>query len=164
MDASDNAAGAVLQQKAEDGHWPPLSFSSRRFQPRETRYSALRRELLAACLAIRHFRYLLEGRHFALVTDQKPLVQAILHGSSMHTLREARQLDITSLTSDVLHIKGERNAVADAMPRISVGSLSVLPDSAKVEQLARAQSAEEELQHLQRNTTSLEINKVHSSA
>ncbi|KFD53925.1 hypothetical protein M514_05192 [Trichuris suis] len=76
VDNSDNAAGAVLQQRVAS-HWPPLSFFSRRFQPSGTRYSAFRRELLAAYLPIRHFRYLLEGEHFSVVTDHKPLVQAV---------------------------------------------------------------------------------------
>ncbi|KFD62660.1 hypothetical protein M514_03771 [Trichuris suis] len=160
VDASDEADGAVLQQK-ENGHWAPLSFFSRRFRPRESKYSAFGRELLAAYWAVRHIHYLLEGRQFAIVTDHKPLVQAVHRGSGMHNSREVRQLDyITSFTSDVRHIKGNRNAVADALSRISVDSLSVQVDSAKLAQLANAQSTDEELRRLRDSSTSLHLQKV----
>ncbi|KFD64412.1 hypothetical protein M514_13470 [Trichuris suis] len=158
--ASDEAAGAVLQQK-ENGHWALLSFFSRRFRPRESKYSAFGRELLAAYWAVRHFRYLLEGRQFAIVTDHKPLAQAVQRGSGMHNSRKVRHLDyITSFTSDVRHIKGNRNAVADALSSISIDSLSVQVDSAKLAQLAKAQSTDEELRHLRDSSTSLHLQKV----
>ena len=75
-DASDMAVGAVLQQYIH-GQWHPISFFSRALQPAETRYSTFDRELLAIYLAIRHFRYFLEGRNFYVLTDHKPLVYAL---------------------------------------------------------------------------------------
>ena len=75
-DASDVAVGAVLQQYI-DGQWCPLSFFSRALKPAETRYSMYDRELLAIYLAIKHFRYFLEGRHFHILTDHKPLIYAL---------------------------------------------------------------------------------------
>uniref|UniRef100_A0A5S6Q225 RNA-directed DNA polymerase n=1 Tax=Trichuris muris TaxID=70415 RepID=A0A5S6Q225_TRIMR len=144
VDASDNAAGAVVQQKV-DGHWQPLSFFSRRFAPREHKYSAFGRELLAVYWAVRHFRHLLEGRQFAILTDHKPLVQAIQRGSGTHNPREVRQLDyITCFTSDVRHIRGDKNSVADALSRVAVNSISLILDSAP-------QMGDEELQQLKRN-------------
>uniref|UniRef100_A0A5S6QZM1 RNA-directed DNA polymerase n=1 Tax=Trichuris muris TaxID=70415 RepID=A0A5S6QZM1_TRIMR len=132
VDASDNAAGAVVQQKV-DGHWQALSFFSRRFAPREHKYSAFGRELLAVYWAVRHFRHVLEGRQFAILTDHKPLVQAIQRGSGTHNPREVRQLDyITCFTSDVRHIRGDKNSVADALSRVAVNSISVILDSAQL--------------------------------
>ena len=52
-DASDKAVGAVLQQYVQDT-----------WQLAEMRYSTFDRELLAICLAIKHFRHFLEGRQF----------------------------------------------------------------------------------------------------
>ena len=75
-DASDVAVGAVLQQYIH-GQWHPISFFSRALQPAQTRYSTFDRELLAIYLAIRHFRYFLEGRNFYVLTDHKPLVYAL---------------------------------------------------------------------------------------
>ncbi len=71
-DASDTAVGAVLQQYVGN-RWQPVSFFSRKLKPAEKRYSAFDRELLAVYLAIKHFRYFLEGRTFQVATDHKPL-------------------------------------------------------------------------------------------
>ena len=75
VDASSTHIGAVLQQK-EGRFWAPLSFS-RKLSPNESNYSIFDRELLADYLSIRHFRSLLEGRHFQVWTDHKPLCSAI---------------------------------------------------------------------------------------
>jgi hypothetical protein len=60
-DASDTHIGGVLQQ-----------LSGGRAVGAGTRYSTFDRELLAAFSAVRHFRFLLEGRQFRLLTDHKP--------------------------------------------------------------------------------------------
>ncbi|KRY50160.1 Retrovirus-related Pol polyprotein from transposon 17.6 [Trichinella britovi] len=157
VDASDHAA--ALQQRHK-GRWFPLAFFSRRFQPREMRYSAFGRELLAIYLAIRHFRHWLEGRQFTVLTDHKPIVQAVQRGTGSHNPREVRQLDyITSFTSDVRHIKGAQNTVADFLSRASVGSLSVVLDSANVKQLADAQQADPDLPVVRRYS-SLRLRRV----
>jgi hypothetical protein len=41
----------------------------------QTNYSVIDHELLTVVATIKHFRYLLEGRHFFIFTDQKPLVR-----------------------------------------------------------------------------------------
>ena len=88
-DASDTAVGAVLQQYV-DGTWHPISFFSKKMTPAETRYSTFDRELLAVYLAIRHFRHLLEGQHFHVLTDHKPLTYALNTRSDRHSPRQAR--------------------------------------------------------------------------
>uniref|UniRef100_A0A5S6QQ48 RNA-directed DNA polymerase n=1 Tax=Trichuris muris TaxID=70415 RepID=A0A5S6QQ48_TRIMR len=159
VDASDNAAGAVVQQKV-NGRWEPLAFFSKRFQPRETRYSAFGRELLALYLAVKHFRYLLEGRQFTIFTDHRPLAQALHRGSGTHNPREERQLDfVTSFTSDVRHILGKRNTVADALSRLSVNTTTFILDSAKLTQLAGSQRADLELPRL-KNSSTLQMTEV----
>lgn len=72
IDASDIAVGAVLQQYVDD-QWCPVAFFSRALKPAEVRYSTFDCELLAIYLAIKHFRYFLEGRTFHVLTDHKPL-------------------------------------------------------------------------------------------
>ena len=64
VDASDTHVGAVLQQ-FHNGGWAPLSFFSRQLDSAQSKYSAYNRELLAASLAVRHFRYMLEGQKFS---------------------------------------------------------------------------------------------------
>ncbi|GBM36932.1 hypothetical protein AVEN_172437-1 [Araneus ventricosus] len=60
VDASDNAVGAALQQQVTTG-WQPLEFYSKSLSPAQRRYSAYDRELLAAYMAIKYFRHMIEG-------------------------------------------------------------------------------------------------------
>ena len=113
-DASDMAVGAVIQQYV-NSTWHPISFS-RKMTPAETRYSTFDRELLAVHLAIKHFCHFLEGRHFHVLTDHKPLTFALNTRSDRHSPRQARQLDyISQFTSIIRHIQGSDNVVADAL-------------------------------------------------
>jgi len=95
-DASDVAVGAVLQQFI-NGQWCPLSFFSRALKPAETRYSTYDCELLAIYLAIKHFRYFLEGRHFHVLTDHKPLIYALSSRPERHSPRQVRHLNSSVL-------------------------------------------------------------------
>uniref|UniRef100_A0A5S6R5K0 Reverse transcriptase domain-containing protein n=1 Tax=Trichuris muris TaxID=70415 RepID=A0A5S6R5K0_TRIMR len=100
VDSSDQAIGAILQQRI--GHeWRPLAFFSRRLQDRQKRYSTFERELLAVCAAVKHFRHTIEGRELIVYTDHKPLVRAFENGSQGLLDREIRQLDfITSMQAN----------------------------------------------------------------
>jgi hypothetical protein len=73
VDASDSHVGGVLQQ-LENRAWWPLAFFSQKLTPTQAQYSTFDRELFAAYSAVRHFRFLLEGRKFRLITDHKSLV------------------------------------------------------------------------------------------
>ncbi len=78
MDASADHVGAVLQQRPSPAaSWQPLGFFSQKLSTAQVNYSAFDRELLACVEAIRHFRYMLEGRQFTLFTDHKPLTFAL---------------------------------------------------------------------------------------
>ena len=108
-DASDSAAGAVLEQ-VKDGVATSLAFFSKTFSPTETRYSTFGRELLAVYLAVRHFQHLLEGRQFTIYkankSDHKPLLFAFRSGSNKYSPRESRQLDyIGQFSAEVEHVK-----------------------------------------------------------
>jgi len=77
VDASDHHVGGALQLWEESRGWRPLGFFSRKLSETEKRYSTFDRELLACVAAIRHFRFMLEGRSFTLYTDHKPLTHAL---------------------------------------------------------------------------------------
>lgn len=80
------------------------------------RYSTFDRELLAAFLAIRHFRFLLEAREFQLWTDHKPLCLATSRVSPPWSARQQRHLSyITEFTSDLRDVPGAENIVAGAL-------------------------------------------------
>ena len=61
---------------------------------------------------------MLEGRAFTIYTDHKPLTTAINHSSDPWTARQCRQLAyVAKYTSDVRHIAGTSNVVADTLSR-----------------------------------------------
>ena len=116
-DASDLGIGAVLEQWV-DNAWCPLAFFSKKFRKAELQYSAFDRELLAVHLAVRHFRYFLEGRRFTIFTDHKPLVSALGKVSDPLSARQARHLSaVAEYSTDIRHVQGKLNPVADALSR-----------------------------------------------
>ncbi|BHF83106.1 hypothetical protein SprV_0802624800 [Sparganum proliferum] len=122
VDASTVAVGAVLQQHINDST-RPLALFSKKLSPAETRYSTFGRDLLAIYLAVKHFRHFLEGRDFTIFTDHKPLTFAIRSHSDKYNPREISDLDYTSqFTTDIRHIDGPKNAVADMLSRPSLSA------------------------------------------
>jgi len=117
VDASDSHVGGVLQQLVERGQ-QPLAFFSRKLSAAEVKYSTFDRELLAAYAAIRHFRFMLEGRQFVLYTDHKPLVAAMVRVTPPWSARQQRHLAyISEFSTNLVHTPGKENVVADALSR-----------------------------------------------
>ena len=150
-DASDTAVGAVLQQQINE--WKPIAFSSERLKPAETRYSTFDRELLAIYLAIKHFQHFGKGRQFHVLTDHTPLTFAFHTQSSKLTPRQIRHLDfISQFTTDVRHVRGCDNPVADVLSRIEANALHTdnsVPPNIDFTALAAPQQHDTELQQLQ---------------
>ena len=152
-DASDIAVGAILQQRIGD-QWQPIAFFSRKLTATETRYSTFDRELLAIYLAIRHFRHMVEGREFAVFTDHKPLTRALSSRGTHHSPRQVRHLDfISQFTSDIRHVKGTDNPVADALSRVEIHAIEP-HDDIDFEAMATAQAEDQELSTLQSSSSS----------
>ncbi|BHF72298.1 hypothetical protein SprV_0401536200 [Sparganum proliferum] len=125
VDASTVAVGAVLQQHLA-GSTQPLAFFSKKLLPAETRYSTFGRELLAIYLAVKHFRHFLEGHDFTVFTDHKPLTFALRSHSDKYNPREIAHLDyISQFTTEIRHIDGTKNEVADMLSRTSLSSLQL---------------------------------------
>lgn len=157
-DASDTAIGAAVHQLTEKG-WKPLSFYSRALDPPQRKYSTYDRELLAIYMSIRHFRHILEGSHFTIFTDHKPLTFAFNQKLEKASPRQERQLNyIGQFSTDIQHVSGKDNVVADMLSRIeSVG----LPETVEAEEILAAQQDDEELkQLLLDNPTSLILRKI----
>ena len=118
VDASDVGVGAVLEQLVV-GQWQPLAFFSRALDSTQRRYSTFDRELLAIKLAIRHFRYFIEGEMFTVFTDHKPLIGAMARQNPSWSPRQHRHFaEIAEYTSDLRHVSGKDNVVADALSRV----------------------------------------------
>ncbi|CAK1585830.1 unnamed protein product [Parnassius mnemosyne] len=158
-DASNEAIGAVLQQKRQDKIWQPLGFFSRKLSLPQKKYSPYDRELLAIYVAIKHFKYMLEARNFAIYTDHKPISYAFKTRRDNCSPRQYRYLDyISQFTTDIRHIAGKENVVADALSRIDE-----ITEAINYEALARDQEIDLELQGLLKNGTGLRIEKLPNS-
>uniref|UniRef100_A0A0C9RQ48 RNA-directed DNA polymerase n=1 Tax=Fopius arisanus TaxID=64838 RepID=A0A0C9RQ48_9HYME len=144
-DASDFAIGAALEQ-LENGAWKPLGFFSRKLSPAETRYSTYDRELLAIFSSIKFFRHILDGRAFVIKTDHRPLVYAFSQRADKASPRQLNQLDfISQFTTNIIHVSGDDNVVADALSRINEISMPTVLDSETIQQ---AQESDDELNGL----------------
>ena len=156
-DASDTAIGGVLQQEVQ-GHWQPLAFFSRQLQKPQIKYSTFDRELLAIYLAIRHFRYYLEGRHFTVYTDHKPLTFAMSKVSDSWSARQQRHLSfISEYTTDIQHVSGKTNSVADALSRQSI---SAIQEGVNYEDMAACQQNDPTVQAFRTAITGLILRDI----
>ena len=154
VDASDVGVGGALQQLV-DGAWQPLAFFSKRMQPAQSRYSTFGRELLAAYLAVKHFRHHLEGRCFHILTDHRPLVFAMQAAGTSHSPRELRHLSyVAEFTTDLRFLRGADNVVADALSRATVDAVTAPPAAVDFQALAAAQQSDPELLSAQQDTQS----------
>nr|VZI45039.1 unnamed protein product [Spirometra erinaceieuropaei] len=125
VDVSTVAVGTILQQPLA-GSTRPLAFFSKKLLPAETRYSTFGRELPAIYLAVKHFRHFLERHDFTVFTDHKPLTFAFRSRSDKCNLRELAHLDyISHFTTDIRHVDGTKNEVADMLSRPSLSSLQL---------------------------------------
>ena len=125
-DASGETVGAVLHQWIH-GAWLPLAFFSKQVCPAEKKYSTFDKDLSALCLGIRHFRYMyfLEGRVFTAYTVCKPLTFSMANLSNPWTSQQQRHLAyIFEFTTNIQHIHGKHNQVADALSRAAVESIN----------------------------------------
>ena len=107
--------------------------------------------VLAIYLAIKHFRYFLEGREFHIQTDHKPLIYALSSHLDRHSPQQIRHLDfISQFTSDLRYVPGSANTAADALSRFSANALQVNTSSPVVDfrELALAQTDDPELAKL----------------
>ena len=158
VDASVFGCGAVLQQRpAKSGAWKPLSFYSQSFSLTQSSYSKFDCELLAIYLAIKHFRYFIEGRTFTVFTDHAPLSKAIFSRSQNSSPRQQRQLNfIAQFTSDLRYVKGEKNVVADCLSCITA---SVFEDNEAINflKMAAAQQRDPIIDHIQISKNSLKL-------
>ena len=91
--------------------------------PAQKIYSAYDRKLLAEYAAIKKFRFAVEGRTFTIYTNHKPLTFAFQQKTDKCSPRQFRYLDyIAQFSTDIRHIRGMENIVADKLSRIETES------------------------------------------
>ena len=90
------------------GSQSPISPGNSRQQKLDT---VLLTELLAVYLAVKHFKHFVEGRRFFILTDHAPP-------------RQVRHLDyISQFTTDIRHVSGQANPVADALSGLDIQAI-----------------------------------------
>ena len=153
-DASNVAVGAVLQQQVNNV-WQPLSYFSHKLKHVETKYSTFDRELLAIYLAIKHFCHYVEGLTFYIATDHKPLTFSVQMNSNKYSPQQIRQLDfISQFTSDIRHISGSNNPVADALSRLEIQVIQQGSSMIDFTAMAISQQSDQELKAIQLSISS----------
>ncbi|GFU08700.1 retrovirus-related Pol polyprotein from transposon 412 [Trichonephila clavipes] len=134
-------------------NWELVAFLSVKLSKSQQKWSTYDRELLAMYISVKRFRHMLEGRDFIIYTDQKPLMYAFMQNPDKCSPRQWRHLDfISQFSTDVRHINGTRNAVADALSRIEVNQIS--NSFLYFEALSKAQLEDNELQSFQNDEKS----------
>lgn len=145
VDASAFAIGGVVHQYSND-LWQPLAFFSKKLNSTQQKYSTYDRELYSIYSAIKHFRCILEGQVFTIFTDQKPLTTVFQQSNEKATPRQFRYLDfISQFSTDIRHISGKDNVVADTLSRINSIELT---SSINYQLLAKEQKFDKILQQL----------------
>ncbi|GBN38314.1 Transposon Tf2-8 polyprotein [Araneus ventricosus] len=98
---------------------------------------------------------MLEGRNFTIYTDHKPLIYAFTQKHEKCSPRQIRHLDwIGQFSTDIRHISGSLNVVADSLSRISEIEM---PSPIDYKEFAKVQLSDEEFQLLNSCTNSLKF-------
>ena len=100
---------------------------------------------------------MLEARHFIVFTDHKPLIYAFHRKRDKCSPQQFNHLDfISQFTTDIRHISGQDNIVADALSQVEVITTPPTHDT-----LAAAQDKDDELKTLLVSGTALQLTKLH---
>jgi cleavage and polyadenylation specificity factor subunit 1 len=149
-DFSISAMGVVLQQRVNACQ--PLAFFFKKLSPAQQKYSAYDRELLAVYEAVKYFRHILKEHHFIIFTDHTPFIYAFQQKCSS---RQFNHLDfVAQVTTDIRHISGQDNVVADALSRVEFVTVPPSHDAQSA-----SQDSDDELGELLAANTALRLKK-----
>lgn len=155
VDASNDSVGAALNQ-LKGNQLEPLGFYSKRLTDCQKRYSTYDRELLATYQAVKYFRSSIEGRVFTIYTDHKPLIYMFHKSIESSTPRQLRHIDyISQFTTDIQHISGSQNVIADTLSRAEAISVN---NNIDYQVLANLQKTDEELNDIVKNKRKTSLN------
>ena len=118
-DASSYGLGGVLLQRSEEGHWSPVSFTSKLMKDSERQFTATEKECLAVVHAMRKWRHYLHGEKFEVVTDHLALRWLL-------SLKDPRErlarwvVEVQDFDFEVEHRAGKELVVPDTLSRDAV--------------------------------------------
>ena len=116
-DASDTQLGAVIMQKSK-----PIAFYSRKLNPAQKRYTTTERELLSIVKTLKEFRAILLGQQIVIHTDHLNLTYKKINSDRVLCWR----LLIKEYSSQLKHIQGSKNVVADMLSRWDLENIQLL--------------------------------------
>lgn len=151
-DASSVACGAVLEQMvSEDGKTErqPLGFYSAKFSSSQLNWATYDKELYAIYSAVEHFHNLIDGHELLILTDHHPLIHMFTTKKRIKLERRSRWIEfISQYSTDIQHISGKLNIVADALSRPVTCAIQA---EVTPEIIAEAQQKDEETKQLRSN-------------
>ena len=110
------ATGYYSEEVTDTGQDHPVAYFSKKFLPREERYSTVEKECLAIKLAVQAFKVYLLGRPFQIQTDHRSLMW--LDRLKEDNPRLTRwSLSLQPYQFSVCHRSGKFNGNADALSR-----------------------------------------------
>lgn len=115
------------------------------------------RELDAVYEAVHHFRHVFEGRYIIIYTD-KALVYAFSPNIDRTTPWQFRRLDyIGQFTTDLEHVAGQDNVVADVLSRAGAIFRAV-----STSEIIEAQKTDTEIEVLLKDSGALNLQRYYS--
>ncbi len=110
-------------------------------------------------MALKYFKYFLEGRSFKIATDQKSITSVILAPSTNRSPRQSRYIDcIAQYSTDVIYISASKNVVADCLSRNQCNTLFEELPPVSLHEMAVKQQADASISNLMNlDTTILSI-------
>ena len=101
---------------------------------------------------------LLRSRQFTAFTDHKPLTFCMTKVSNSWSHRQQRQLShISEFTTDIRHVQGKENSVADTLSRATIADVQLGIDYGG---MATAQQQDSEVQAYRTATSNLEVEDI----
>lgn len=102
----------------------PITFFLTKLLPTQRKYSTFSWELQAIYLLIKHFWHFLEGRNFTIYTNHKLLTTTMSTSFDKYTSHKIWNLKyLSQFSTDIWHVKGKDNAVADMLSWTGIHSL-----------------------------------------
>lgn len=128
VDASPVGLGAILSHQTSQGE-RPIAYASRSLTGAERNYSQIEKEGLAIVFGLNRFHQYLYGRHFTLITDNKPLSLILGPKKGIPAIAAARiqrwAIQLSAYAYDIKHRPARCNEHADALSRLPLkGELS----------------------------------------
>lgn len=119
-DASDYAIGGVLLQ-VYDNKEHYIEFYSRSLRKSEINWSVIEKEAFAIFKSILRFACYISGHPVEVQTDHKNLIY--LYKSDIPKVNRWR-MRLIEFNLNILYIKGEDNAMADALSRVGINAIA----------------------------------------